>query len=369
MQPNMENPVRQPTARRVTIADVSEALGLTKSTVSRAMNGYPDIAESTRARVMRMAEKMGYRPLSHAQAIRTGRVRSIGFIIETAEHDAHRPFLAEFLAGISSAASLEGWTLTVAAASSPLNTLQIIEGLCADRKADGFILPRTLRTDDRIATLRRLQVPFVMFGRTGDPTDCAWYDIAGEDAMQSAVQKLAASGHRRIAFVNGGKQYNYTHLRHEGYAAGLQAAGLTFDAALVRENCMSPEDGRQAARALLALDQPPTGFVFAMDRAALGLYDAARDLGLQVGRDISVIAYDGIIEGATMTPPLSTFSVNIRRAGERLGTLLIRRVRGSAPETLRRVEQATFLDRGSAATPARSSEQLANLLRDTAAKP
>jgi len=75
---------------RVTISDVSEALGLTKSTVSRALNGYADISESTRLRVRRAADKMGYRPLSHAQAIRTGRTKSLGLVIQMADHDAQR---------------------------------------------------------------------------------------------------------------------------------------------------------------------------------------------------------------------------------------------------------------------------------------
>ena len=80
-------------------------LGLAKGTVSRALNGYPDISESTRQRVKHAAEVMGYSPLSHAQAIRTGVVRSIGLVLQTSEHDGHRPFLASFLAGISEAAS------------------------------------------------------------------------------------------------------------------------------------------------------------------------------------------------------------------------------------------------------------------------
>lgn len=354
--------------RRVTISDVSDALGLTKSTVSRALNGYPDISEHTRLRVTRMAEKMRYRPLSHAQAIRTGRTKSIGFIIETSEHDAHRPFLAEFLAGISTAASVEGWTLTVAAAASRSETLSAIEKLCDERKADGFIVPRTFVEDERVDALRRLGIPFVMFGRTGDMTDCAWYDIAGEDAMREAVAKLSALGHERIGFINGGTRYNYSQLRLGGFLDGMVRAGLTPAPHLIREDCLTQEDGCRAARQMLLSGTPPTGFVFALDRAALGLYAAAAELGLTVGRDLSVISYDGIPEGANAQPPLSTFSVDIRRAGAQLGRLLIRRVRGDRAEDLRALEHASFLDRGSAAVPAHTPDQLAEILRPHAAK-
>ena len=137
---------------------------MTKSTVSHALNGYTDIAENTRLRVQRMAEKVGYRPLSWAQAIRTGQSHALGLILQLNDHDAHRPFLAEFLAGISYVASREGWTLTVASADSDAATLKEMLQLVEDRKADGFILPRALREDPRVELLRELNVPFVIFG-------------------------------------------------------------------------------------------------------------------------------------------------------------------------------------------------------------
>ena len=350
--------------KRATISDVSEALGLTKSTVSRALNGYPDIAANTRNKVQRMANKMGYRPLATAQAIRTGRVRAIGFIIEMAEHDAHRPFMAEFLAGMSRSASAEGWTLTVAASSSPDETLDIISKLRTESKADGFIIPRTLINDDRITTLQRNYIPFVMFGRTDTDEETVWYDIAGEDAMCSAVEHLHGLGHRRIAFINGGSKYKYSQLRRGGYLEGLARVGLQADPTLMAEECLTEEDGRAAASAMLSQDAPPTGFVFALDKAALGLYPLAAELGLTIGKHLSVISYDGVPEGASVTPPLSTHSVDITRAGERLGALLIRHIRGDEAEDLHELEQATFLDRGSAGAPVFTSAQLSAHLRD-----
>lgn len=351
-------------ARRITISDVSEALGLTKSTVSRALNGYPDISDATRLRVTRMAERMGYRPLSQAQGMKTGRTRSLGLVVQMSEHDAHRPFLAEFLAGISWVASRKGWTLTVATSDSEEATHQTFRALVSDRKADGFILPRTMISDPRIDLLRDMEVPFVLFGRTGDDRDCAWFDILGEDAMRDAVLHLARLGHQRIGFVNGGARYNYSLLRHAGFLQGMDMAGLTVDPALMAANAVDEDDGANAVRHMLQTRQPPTAIVFALDRAALGLYRVAADLGLQVGQALSVISYDGTLEGAAATPPLSTFAVDIRLAGERLADLLINRIRGDAPEDLRETRQAQFLDRGSAGPPALSPDQLHAVVSD-----
>ena len=214
---DFQRPTANRRRRRVTISDVAARLGLTKGTVSRALNDYPDIAPTTRQRVRRVARTLGYQPLSHAQAIKTGRARSLGLVIQLSEHDAHRPFLAGFLAGISFVASSESWTLTVATADSDAATLATMRRLIDEHKVDGFILPRTLIDDPRSALLREQEVPFVMFGRTRDTTGYAWYDVRSEDSMTDAVHRLAALGHRRIAFVNGGARYQYSRLRLDGY--------------------------------------------------------------------------------------------------------------------------------------------------------
>jgi LacI family transcriptional regulator len=349
----------KPTSRlhkpvRVTISDVSDALGVTKSTVSRALNDYADISEATRLRVRRMAEKMGYHPLSHAQAIRTGQSKSLGFVVQMGDHDAQRPFLAEFLAGLSQGASAEGWTLTIAASDSDEATTKIFTDMIRNRKADGFILPRSMVVDPRVAMLREAEVPFVLFGRSSEPEGCAWFDVLGEQAMADAVSYLAQLGHRRIGFINGGMQYTYGALRREGYEAGMKAAGLEIHVEHVRENAMTLEAGEAAAMEILGSKAPPTALVCAVDMAALGVYRAAEKLGLQIGQDVSVIAYDGIPEGAHLRPPLSTNVVDFTLAGQRLSALLIQRIKGGAPEELRETVEATFLNRGSTGAPLQS---------------
>jgi len=333
--------------KRVTIADVSDALGLTKSTVSRALNQYPDISETTRKRVQAMAEKMGYRPLSHAQAIRTGLVKSLGLVIQMADHDAQRPFLAEFLAGLSEGASAEGFTLTIATSNSPKGTIDTFRGMVSNHKADGFILQRTMVDDPRIKLLREGGVPFVLFGRVEDAEGCASFDILGEVAMREAVQHLVSLGHRKIGFINGGSQYTYAPLRVAGFLRGMHDAGLSVDPAHVARDAVTITSGEKAASAMLSSPTPPTAIICAVDTAALGVYRVAKALGLTIGQDISVVGYDGVPEGAHVTPPLSTFAVNFKEAGQRLSDLLIRNIRGQNPSELQETAVPRFLNRGS----------------------
>ena len=336
---------------------------MTKSTVSRALNSYPDIAPRTRSRIERAAAELGYRPLSQAQSIRTGRARSLGFVLATYDHDSYRPFLAGFLAGISRSANAHGWDLTLTTAASPQASLEAISRLAVERKADGFILPRPEIDDRRISLLRAEEIPFVLFGRNDGAGRCAWYDIVSEDAIRDAVSRLHRLGHRRIGFVNGGEQYCYSRYRLQGYREGLAACDLRFDERLVVTNAATSARGEAAALQLLRNDLPPTAIVYAVDMAALGLYRAAARLRLTIGQDISVISYDGIPEGRQIHPTLTTFSVDRVCAGERLATQLINLIRGGEPESLRETEYATLIAGESDRPPIRSSEDFAALLR------
>ena len=352
-------------ARRANITDVAQRAGTTKGTVSRALNNYTDISPRTKERVLRIAAELGYQPLSQAQSIRTGRAKSLGFILQTHDHDAHRPFLAGFLAGISRSANAQGWDLTLASSDSDQSTLDAIGRLVKERKADGFILPRPLKNDSRIDLLRAENIPFVLFGRTEDHSGCSWYDILGEQAMRDAVVHLHRLDHGRIGFVNGGARYSYSTFRLQGYLDGLAECGMEPDDKLIVGDAVTTVQGPRAATSLLSLERPPTAIVYAVDMAALGLYQAAHELGLEVGRDVSVISYDGIPEGSFARPALTTFSVDRGRAGERLASQLISRICGAAPESQRETEAAVFLRRESDRSPFRNSEQLASLIRET----
>ncbi|MDT0683432.1 LacI family DNA-binding transcriptional regulator [Roseicyclus sp. F158] len=334
--------------RRVTLRDLAGELGLSKGTVSRALNGYRDISPATIQRVREVSERIGYRPLALAQSIRTGQSRSLGLVLQMEQHDAQRPFLAEFLRGITRAVSAQNWTLTVATAESEDEGLDTYLRLMAERKADGFILPRTQRHDPRITLLRDAGCPFVLFGRTEDSDDCAWFDIRGGQAMQQAVARLAGFGHRRIAFIGADPVYTYATKRLHGYRAGMAEAGLS---PLVTAGHATAKDGGTGLLALLEGEAPPTAVVCATDLLAIGAIRAAQARGLTAGRDISIIGYDGSREGQTLDPPLTSFAVDQVAAGARLAELLIARIGGADPLTLRETADAVLREGGTDGPP------------------
>ena len=347
---------------KVTIQDLSDFLNLSKGTVSRALNKYPDIAKSTQTRVASAAKKLGYRPSTHAQAIRTGLVKSVGLVLNVAGENAHRPFLAEFLNGISERLGEEEWTLVVATAQSDEHSIEVHSRLIAEQKVDGFILPRTKIRDARVELLKSKSMPFVLYGRVADTKDCPWFDVAGEKAMVQAVERLYVFGHRRIAFVGGHADNNFELLRRDGYRIGLAKVGIEADETLITEGAMSVEQGFRTARELLSLPPPPTAIICALDRAALGACRAAASLGLYVGRDISVIGYDGIPEGAYATPPLTTFSVDSKLAGTRLADIIIKVIRGADAESFRELADARLIERQSDGPLTKSPKEICALV-------
>ena len=177
--------------------------------------------------------------------------------------------------------------------------------------------------------------------------------------MEAAVERFARQGHRRIAYIGARADNMFQVLRLNGYREGLKSLGISWEPTLETEGAMSEAEGCAAARLLLQSRNPPTAILCAVDRAALGACRAIRGFGLVPGHDVSVIGYDGIPEGAYAQPPLTTFSVDMRRAGYRLADMLIRRIGGEPAEMLRQEVDADLIARQSDGPPLMTPEQIA----------
>lgn len=347
---------------RVKIIDLAKSLNLSKGTISRALNDYADISDSTKLRVRKHAKIMGYVPLSSAQAIKTGRVRALGLVLRVDSHDSHHAFLTDFLDGVSRSAGTKNWTLTVATATSDEDELQTFRRLVAERKVDGFIITRCLADDKRIAMLHNAEIPYILYGRTNANFPVSYFDISGEMAIESAVCQLVNLGHKNIGFVNGPVDLHFAQMRQKGYLAGLEKSNLSYNEAYTQSEILTREQGIEATNKLLKLPAPPTAIIFSLDMAALGGYRAVENLGLTVGQDVSIIGYDGISQGKYAMPALSTFEVDTRKAGERLASMLIDQIRGEAITSLNEIQQAKFVSRGSSNPPRITSEKLAKMI-------
>lgn len=286
------------------LKQLSASLGLSPTTVSRALNGYADVSEATRARVLEAASLCGYQPNATARRLAVGKADAIGMIHPTGVDDLNDPRFQEMLGGLTERFGESGIDLLIAAAHAG-NELGSYERLVRGRRFDGLLVARTRREDPRIEFLQRMRFPFLAYGRTRDASDYPWFDFDNAAGVTLAMRRLGAFGHRRIGYIHAPLELNYAWQRHEGFQQGLAELGLA-EVPAWKVQAMGRRGGYDAALQLLSLEHRPTAIVVDNNLSGVGVVRALADRGLVPGRDLSVIVYDGVptdhlLQGQTMT--------------------------------------------------------------------
>ncbi|MDB9708087.1 substrate-binding domain-containing protein [Planktotalea frisia] len=329
----------------VNLKAVAAHLGLTVSTVSRALNDYPDISQATRTRVKQAADKLGYRANQNARRLSKGTPETICYLMPRQIGPNAQPFVAQLLSGLGEALNERSWDLLVSQADASVGDIESIERLVRSGRIAGLVISRPLKNDPRVKLMQKLGCPFVVHGRTADCEDYAWYDVDGEDAFVTAVNHLVTLGHRRIGFIGAPLQYQFAQERLDGYARGLQHNGIAQESELVEIAEFSDEGGMAAAGILLDLPKPPTAIVCVTDMIALGALEAMHARGVIPGSDVSLIGYDGLHFGKHANPPLTTLAQPQAHAGRRLGDILLAIIDGAEPTTFQELQRAYLVRR------------------------
>ena len=327
---------------KISLKALSEHLGLTEGTVSRAINDYPDISLRTRDKVKQAARELGYSPNSSARRLATGNAECIGYVLPWQTGHISDPFLGQLLDGISQVVSARHWDLTLAVARSASDELSIISRLAQSGRVNGLIISRTLSHDSRIEHMQELGIPFVTHGRTVNSDNHAWFDIDNFAAFREAVAHLVGLGHRRIAHIRGPIDYNFAALRQAGYRKGLRDANLSPDSTLEAKSDMTERGGYRAMRHLLSLKKPPTAVICVSDMVALGAMKAIQEAGWHPGREVSVIGYDGLSLGEHTHPALTTMVQPLQTAGKRIAEMLLAIIDGEDPRDHQELRRATL---------------------------
>lgn len=334
-----------------TLKDLAQQLGLSVPTVSRALNGYPDISEATRQRVERAAAAIGYRPNPIARQLRTQRTDTVGLVIPGARGQFADPFFLGFLEGVGTALREAGLYLLVTSAPPGPDELQIYHRWVEDRRVDGFIIGRTRVHDERVSYLLETCTPFVCHGRTSMAHSHAYLDIDGRAGFFKAANHLIDMGHTRLGFVGAPHEFQFAHHRLAGFHDALSARGLPLMEDWVRYGDLTETSGYDVALTLLSRNPRPTALLCANDAMALGALHAAQQLGLQVGSDVSIVGYDDIPVARFAAIPLTTLRQPTREAGHRLVELLMARLSGAPVDTLQEIWQPELVLRASTGPP------------------
>jgi len=277
----------------IDLKQLSARLGLSPTTVSRALNGYTDVSEATRQRVAQVAQELGYQPNLAARRLALGRAEAVGIVYPVDTDYMGNPLFLEMIAGVSDRLEPAGFDVLLAAAREH-SELRTYERLVRGRIVDGLIVAHTRVNDARIEFLKSANIPFIGYGRTGDPTGFAWFDFDNEAGCVMAVRELLALGHRRIAYVHAPLTLNFARQRHTGFLKAMAEAGVPVLPEYIVVGSIDRRGGYAAGQQLLALAQRPTAILVDNNLGGVGVVRALLQAGIDIGREVSVIVNDGI---------------------------------------------------------------------------
>lgn len=324
---------------RPTLKSLAQGLGLSVSTVSKALKGATDVGAQTIATVRQAAAAAGYVPDLRGVKLRTGRTFLLYYQKAVAPMQevpdaivaAQIETIASCLAGTPYQLQIIPWNT---ATEDPLPGIRrIVEG----RLADGILLDTTQPQDARVRYLLEHSFPFVTFGRTELVSEHPYVDADNEQAAFLATQYLIQRGHQRIALISPPLTYTYALQRRRGYWNALQQAGLPIDPALLCEGGQDARVARNLAQQLAKLVDAPTGFVCANEVASFGVMAGLRDAGRTPGQDVEMVSRDGASISNYVFPPLPTLFLDIRTVASTLCDFLLRRIQGEAAHSLQHV--------------------------------
>jgi len=313
------------------LKELAAELGLSQTTVSRALNGFPEVNEATRQRVAEAARRHGYRANANARRLATGRAGAIGVTLPLQRSLHFGPHTSEFLSGIGERMA----KLEIDIVVTPLdadNELPVFRRLAASKRVDAVVISAPRPDDERIAALTELGLPFVLHGRAPlIGIEHAWLDIDNEAAFRRATSHLIDLGHTRIAVIDGPQDQTFAIHREAGFRQALTERGLVPDPQLIGGGRFTDENGFRLAQAFLERTPRPTAFLAGSMMTALGVFRAIRAAGLELGKDVSMIAHDDVfpfLNADNMVPSMSTTRSSIRAAGARVGELLLQVLEG-----------------------------------------
>jgi LacI family transcriptional regulator len=299
--------------RHVTLQSIAKCANVHVSTVSRALDPHParPVSVETVAKIRAIAAELGFEPNPWARSLRTNRTRTIGLVIPRLVDNV---LTVVFESAESAALSLGYQAISVSTGDDPDRLQEAIRRLL-DRRVDGLVLATARTTDPTIDDLQSRRVPFVLLNRANGDNVCFRAD--DELGAYLATRHLLERGHRHIAHAAGVPGTSTSESRRAGYTRALESAGLKVDEQLVVESGLGIDGGLEVGNRLLTRKAGPTAIFAANDFVAVGIIEAARDLGISVPDELAVVGYNDTRLSEALMVPLSSVAIPLADMGTR----------------------------------------------------
>lgn len=314
--------------KATTIKDIAKALGVSISTVSRALQDKPEISEETKELVRKMAKEMKYRPNSMAVALKTQKTFSIGVVVP----QIVSAFYASVVKGIEQVANNLGYQVFVSSSNENMEKEQKNVFGFIDHRVDGMIVSLSKATDsfDHIHYIEDQNLPLVLFDRTSKEINVPKVVANDADAAYMAISHLIDKGAKRIAFVTGPEHMLIGRNRFRGYKAALANYDIPFDETLVVRCNLTVEDAKAEALKLLDMPTPPDAIFGINDEVAIGALFAIKEKEIKIPEDIMVVGFSNSNRSRYMEPSLTTLDQNPVKIGTLAAKLLFEQINGKA---------------------------------------
>lgn len=307
-----------------TLADIARALGVSKMTVSRAINNHPEISAETRARILETAHRMNYRPNQFARALTTNRSYLLGVVVPDLMHS----YFAEICRGVETVAKPLGYQNLICSTD---------EDAASEENEIAALLPRTdglivassaLPTETKFyRRLARERAKLVLIDRQLEGLKCPMVTTDDVKVGLLATNHLIELGHRRVGHLKG-TAASTAQMRFEGYKKALLKNRIPFDDSLVRECGFTEEDGYRSMKEWLATNDAPSAIFAANDPAAIGAMTAINEGGLRIPNDVAIVGGGNIHYGDMLRVPLTTVAWSTAEMGQSAARLLVAMVEG-----------------------------------------
>ena len=322
------------------IRQLAEYLDISIGTVSRALNGKPDVNEETRQRVLEAADKLGYVANQAGRSLRKGATGIIGFMMQTG-HDITGQgdsFFMRVFDGVQTVLSRHKLDLVALLCSSEEDPDAYLKRIVARGFADGIILSATRFQDARFELLHKTKIPFITLGRSQTDVGQPWYDLDFEGMADMALERFVAGGHRNIAISRPYGEINLGHVFENQCRVVLARHGLELAQHHIYRSSPNEAGGYAVAQAVLATRVRPSAIVLLNEATVVGFYRGLQEAGLKPGRDIAVIGQYSP-QAQFLHPVLTCFRPDLRSLGIALAESLLATMPDFAqhyPEAVRR---------------------------------
>ncbi len=336
--------LRREVGQRVTLRTVATALGLSVTTVSRALKEGPEVNRETIELVKRVAGELGYRPNLGGINLRTGKTHAIGIVLPFGREGEMNIVVASLIEGASRYMKARGYRTTIVPQLQADDPLATVRDIVEEGSVDGIIITHTTPQDDRVKYLLEVGMPFVTFGRTELLSVHPSIDLDHEMIGAEAARLLLDAGHHKPLLIAPSQQFTYSLQFVRGWRRTFAERHLDLPDDSIHFTTATPDNGRGMAKHIAAQNPTATAAFIASEEAALGFLAGLRDAGRQAGKDFALITYGGTALPDFFNPPLSTFHYSNHAIGERLAAFLHRAIGGENPADLHEVVRAAFVD-------------------------